>query len=144
MLCPSSAVITISILVVFLGSVNLSEGNNVIVVSVTSQDNTKTIRHTINIKKNSSVTSSIASYYNVSFIMSWSRINCYAIYTFIINICVCFSSCCSLDVTATSTSDSASINNNGNSYTGTIANLGFSNNVHTLTVSPEDTNATKS
>ena len=38
-------------------TVNLSEGNNVIVVAVTSQDGSKTIRHTINIKKKSSVAS---------------------------------------------------------------------------------------
>ncbi len=44
----------------------------------------------------------------------------------------------SLNVSATATSDSAKINNGTNTYTGTINNLGFNNNSHTITVSPEE------
>ncbi len=44
----------------------------------------------------------------------------------------------SLNVSAIATSDSAKINNGTNTYTGTITNLGFNNNSHTITVSPEE------
>jgi hypothetical protein len=44
----------------------------------------------------------------------------------------------SLNVSAIATSDAAKINNGTNTYTGTINNLGFNNNSHTITVSPEE------
>ena len=113
---------------------------NYIDVTITAEDGTTTDSYRINFEKKKSTVNTLKTL-SVKDSTGKEYITNFNSTTKTYNITVA-NDITSLDVTATSTSDSASINNNGNSYTGTIANLGFSNNVHTLTVSPEDTNAT--